>query len=456
METRLRSELRRKAVHVGMGGFALLFRWLTPLEAAACAGLALLFNLFLLHRLTRRSLLRASEAARGYSLGIALYPAVVLATILVFHRRLELAAAVWALLAFGDGMATIAGLAIGRTPLPWNRRKTWSGFLAFVVFGTAAAALLLRWTQRSDAAWIGDSFLSHPGFLVIACFAAALLAAFAESIEHAIDDNLVVPIVGGAALWAATLVEPGRLADAMPVMVRNAGIGAAVNAVLALAAFAARGVSVSGALSGFLLGTLLYTFAGWPGFAILLAFFVLGTGATKLGFGRKAALGVAQAKGGRRGVRNVVANGGAGLLFAFLAAATGHRTLCLVALAAAFATAAADTVSSEIGQAFGRRHVLITSFRRVPAGTDGAVSIEGTLAGVAAAAIVAAIALSVAIVDARGAIAVVLGAIVGTTLESYLGATLETDRVLDNEVVNFANTVAGALAAAAIYAWLRP
>ncbi len=108
--SRLRGELMRKAVHVSMGGFALLFRWITPTQAALLAILALLFNLFLLHRLTRRALLREDEREAGYSRGIVLYPAVVLALIIVFRERMELAAAVWGFLAVGDGMATVAGV----------------------------------------------------------------------------------------------------------------------------------------------------------------------------------------------------------------------------------------------------------------------------------------------------------------------------------------------------------
>jgi len=92
-----------------MGGFAFLLRYLTPPQAAGCAALALLFNLFLLHRVTRRTLLRDHEREEPFSLGIALYPAAVLALVIVFHDRLELAAAGWGLIAFGDGMATVAG-----------------------------------------------------------------------------------------------------------------------------------------------------------------------------------------------------------------------------------------------------------------------------------------------------------------------------------------------------------
>jgi uncharacterized protein (TIGR00297 family) len=460
------SELYRKTVHVSMGAFALLLRVLTPGQAAMCACVALGFNLFVLHRLTRRALLRHQEKARGYSAGIALYPAAVLALIVVFRNRLELAAAVWGLIAFGDGMAGLFGSALRGPRLPWNPAKTWAGFAAFVLWGTAASSFLLRFTQQgaldSPKSWIGPSFLAvgahgpafEPTYLVVGCFAAALLAAFAESVRSGIDDNVLVPLVGGAALYAATLVDPQRLVDLAPVLARDAAIGAAVNAALAIAAYAARGVDRSGALCGWCLGVALYAFAGWRGFTLLLLFFVLGTASTKIGYGKKALLGIAQEKGGRRGAKNAIANTGAGVIFAFLAVATPHHALFVLALAAAFATAAADTVSSEIGQAYGRTTYLVTNFRRVPAGSEGAVSLEGTLAGIAASAVPAAFAAAAALITWRGAAVVVAAAFVGTTFESFLGATLERGNAIDNEVVNLANTLAGGLAAMGIWALL--
>ena len=61
------------------------------------------------------------------------------------------------------------------------------------------------------------------------------------------------------------------------------------------------------------------------------------------------------------------------------------RTIFLLAMAACFPEAAADTVSSEVGQAFGEKARLITNWHSVPAGTDGGVSLIGTTAGIAAA-----------------------------------------------------------------------
>ncbi|HEX4822822.1 MAG TPA: DUF92 domain-containing protein [Candidatus Polarisedimenticolaceae bacterium] len=460
----VRGELLRKSVHVGMGGFALALRWLAPWQAMICAGVALLFNLAVLHRLTRKSLLRESERDAGFSLGIVLYPAAVLALLVVFRNRLELAAATWGLIAFGDGMASVVGVTARGPKLPWNPGKTWSGFLAFVGWGTAAAAFLIRWVQigalEAPVTWIGPSFLevgAHGPFfssnvLLGGCFAATLLAAFAESLPTGIDDNILVPLVGGAALYTATVVDPELLLAAWPSIAQQALIGGAINLALAVGAFAARGVGLSGAISGWCLGTALYAFGGWRAFLLLFVFFVLGTACTKIGYAKKAALGIAQERGGRRGAKNAFANTTAGVVFAFLAVATPWPALFTVALCAAFATAAADTVSSEIGQAFGRTTYLITSFKRVPPGTDGAVSLEGTLAGIAASAVVAAAALATGLLAPTGAAIVVAAAFIGTTLESYLGATLERVKAVDNEVVNFANTLAGGLAAMGIWA----
>ena len=81
--THCRAEIARKAVHVGTGGFALFLRWLPWTAAALLALFAILFNVFALHRLTGRALLRDGEKSRGFSSGITLYPVAVFLLILV-------------------------------------------------------------------------------------------------------------------------------------------------------------------------------------------------------------------------------------------------------------------------------------------------------------------------------------------------------------------------------------
>jgi uncharacterized protein (TIGR00297 family) len=178
----------------------------------------------------------------------------------------------------------------------------------------------------------------------------------------------------------------------------------------------------------------------------MIVFFVLGTTATRLGHARKAARGIAQARGGARGWRNAWANGAVPAVLALLAATMPAElaSLCTLGYAAAVATAAADTCSSEIGKAYGGRTVLITTFRPVPPGTEGAVSLEGTLAGVAAAVLVAAMG-PVGRLYAWALVPLVAGAgILGALAESVLGTVAERRGWLGNDGLNVLNTAIGA------------
>lgn len=118
----------------------------------------------------------------------------------------------------------------------------------------------------------------------------------------------------------------------------------------------------------------------------------------------------------------------------------------------AFATAAADTVSSEVGQVLGKHPILITNLRPVPVGTEGAISLEGTFAGIVASMILCAAGTLLNVLSIPAALFCVLAAFIGTTVESYLGATLETMKIIDNEIINFMNTLVGAAAAMALVA----
>jgi uncharacterized protein (TIGR00297 family) len=122
-----------------------------------------------------------------------------------------------------------------------------------------------------------------------------------------------------------------------------------------------------------------------------------------------------------------------------------HPVLRLAALAA-LAEATADTVSSEVGQAFGGTPVLLTTLRRVAAGTDGAISVAGTAAGVAAAAVVCA-AGAMTLGAAAAAVALTAG-VAGLFADTLLGATVERRGWLNNDLVNLSSTVVAATLAA--------
>jgi uncharacterized protein (TIGR00297 family) len=440
-----RGEVLRKVVHMSVGLIAFSLRFLGPLWSAVLGAGALFFNLVLLPRLGGKKLWRDAEHAAGRSAGIILYPLSVLLLILIFWRRLEIAAAAWGILAFGDGMASLAGMRFGRSKLPWNPRKSWVGSGAYLVFGTAAAAALLLWTAPGDYS---------PGFALAIAAAAALLAAAIESLPHALDDNVGVPLVAGLFLLGLALTQghwDELLASGLGTRLL---IGVLVNAALAAAAYAAKTVDLSGVVAGFLLGTAIYGLLDWRGFLLLLAFFVLGSACTKFGYAQKKAARLAQEKGGRRSAKHAIANAGVAAACALFAVATDFPVLFALAFAGAFATAAADTASSEIGQVLGRRTYLPTTFQPVPRGTEGAVSLEGTLAGIAGSALIAGLGAALGLYSWPGAAVVIAAAFLGSMFESVVGAALSKRQLLDNEALNFLNTLVGALAAAGLAALL--
>jgi uncharacterized protein (TIGR00297 family) len=204
-----------------------------------------------------------------------------------------------------------------------------------------------------------------------------------------------------------------------------------------------RGVSPSGACAGALACFLLYAGVGPGAFAALVSVFTLAWVTTRLGYHRKQALGTAEKQDGRT-ASQVLANLGVATIAATLYAITGGKAAFLLALAAALSEAAADTVSSELGQASSEHARLITTWEKVPAGTDGGISLAGTLAGVAGAVVVSLVCMLAGILPRKWLGPSVLAAVAGMLADSYLGASLERRRLLNNDAVNFLATLISA------------
>jgi uncharacterized protein (TIGR00297 family) len=197
------------------------------------------------------------------------------------------------------------------------------------------------------------------------------------------------------------------------------------------------------------------------GLSPLMALFVLTFAATRAGRARKAKAGLAESPRGRNAAQIVANLGASGLVIAFMASHfldyyfdLGVANMGLVMtpalVLAALCEATADTVSSEIGQAFGGAPVLITSLRRVEPGTDGAITWLGTLAGAAGAALVAAVGFwAMRMTPVQAAVALVAG-VAGLLFDSMLGATAERRGWLGNDLVNFSSTVFGVFVALAL------
>lgn len=200
-QTRLHpGEIGRKLYHISAGLMAFgapFLHWsvLAALMLGAC-----MINWRVLPRLGGRSLWRGNERERGYSLGLPVYPLAIAGLCVLFRDDTWRTVAVWSVLAFGDGMSSLAGMTIGGPRLPWNTRKSWAGTAAFVVFGTLGAAMMVSWAELvSLRAWFTPAVLGTSLLLALVC-------AVVESLPIDVDDNLSIPVVG--ALVVAFLAAP--------------------------------------------------------------------------------------------------------------------------------------------------------------------------------------------------------------------------------------------------------
>jgi uncharacterized protein (TIGR00297 family) len=435
------NEALRKSIHTAFGLFALSLRWLPWWAAAGAAAAAVIGNWLILHRIVGRSIARHE---RGWDAGIVLYPLAVLILILVFRHDLHIAGTAWALLAFGDGFATPAGKAIGGPRLPWNRDKTWAGFFGFIAAGFPAA-LLVSW-------FLTDQPTTIARWLIV--FLATIAAAITESLPAGVDDNVTIPLAAGFTLWL--LFQPFVH---WHLFMTGWVFYLILNTVLAVAGYLARSVNLSGMIGGWLLGAIIIVCGAPRLYVALLAFFVLGTAATKLGYRRKLDEGLAQEEGGRRGFSHAFANVGVAAICA-IAFSLDRDIRWAWAAIGSLATAAGDTVASEIGQLIGERAYMPLTFRRVPRGTEGAISLEGTLSGLAAAFVVGSVSSfalfapdmprnltsgSVWAATVYPATICAACAFAGSYLESLAGTWNRTGNLgIANGTLNFFNTAVGA------------
>ena len=432
------SESARQWVHIGSAGFAFLLRLMTWWQAAALAAVALVFNLIVLPRIGGHRLYRPVDEARGFPLGILLYPLAVLLLTLVFSTRLDIVAAAWAILAFGDGAATLAGQRVGGRSWPWHPEKTLAGTAAFIVCGGTGAVALACWTRPAVTP------MPSLQFELLAPIAATVVAALVETIPVRLDDNVSVPVSAATVLWVASLITVSAVADSAHAIVVMLPWAIGVNALVAWVGHRAGTVSTSGAIVGALVGILIFAGGGPNAWALLFLTFVIASAASRMGLRRKMLLGIEEDRGGRRGAGNAIANCGVAAIAAVAASATSHSTPALLALAAALTAGGSDTVASEIGKAWGRSTFLVTTAGRVKPGTPGAMSLEGTAAGLLSAFGLAAAAGALGLIASSMIVAVVVGATAGALVESVLGATLEAPGFLNNDMLNFINTAVAA------------
>jgi uncharacterized protein (TIGR00297 family) len=216
----------------------------------------------------------------------------------------------------------------------------------------------------------------------------------------------------------------------------------------AILAAALRKLTIGGTTAGLVIAFFIFSAAGYTGIIIMSTFFVVSVVATNYKSSQKIQSGLAQNKKGTRTAGQVLANAGAPAFAAilFLLNVIPHSLSSLI-IAACFSSAIADTVSSEMGNVYGKKYYNILSLKKEQRGLDGVVSIEGLLFGLSSSIFIAVIYGFNYGWNINTLLIIICGT-AGNLLDSVLGATLERKNKINNNVVNFLNTAfAGILAA---------
>ncbi|MEO6096673.1 MAG: DUF92 domain-containing protein [Fibrobacteria bacterium] len=472
---------------------ALFLPWLTPAQALGVTFLLLLMNLFVLPW-AAKGLYRREETGMG-ALEIVLYPAALMACVIAFGSAgstgsmgstgstgfaeagkpawyLPLGAAWFALAVVDACIGFACRMLTGGPALPWNGRKSVAG-VALGAFASLVPAYLL--------ARLALPPLDGAGWAALA--ALVLMAALAETAWFGVTDNLFIPfsicvlmpLFPNPLFHAATGIDMSLAAarvgaPAWPTIGNfswfswfswlslDFGYWLLIPVGFGVLAYFGRLLTFSGSVLGAVMAWLLIL-AEPLLFGFLGGFFLLGNLATRAGFARKQARGIEEARGGRRGAAEVF--GAMGIAawmtpLVHLAKSGGwdspaeglfHRAL-LVCIAPLIAKTM-DTVSSEIGKAVGGKTISLRSFLLVTPGTDGGVSLAGTLCGLAAAALMAAAILPLGWGSLLDAAALSGIAVLANLFESYWGEYAARRGMDQGPHTNVLMTLA-----AAVLAWL--
>ena len=208
-------------------------------------------------------------------------------------------------------------------------------------------------------------------------------------------------------------------------------------------ALVSRRLNPGGALAGGLVGWLIFKGIGFTGLGMLTTFFVTASLATSWQTDKKRKISGIQ-ESHKRNAGQVLANGGLSAVLGVISwmnPATIHLTQ--LAIAGCLASATADTLSSELGSVHGKNFYNILTFQQTSPGPDGIISVAGLLAGTFGAALIA-VAYAIGTGFSLVMLWIIAAGIAGNLFDSVLGASLEQNKKIGNDMVNFLNTAMGA------------
>jgi uncharacterized protein (TIGR00297 family) len=212
--------------------------------------------------------------------------------------------------------------------------------------------------------------------------------------------------------------------------------------------YAGNKLTLAGSICGGMIAMLVYFCAGITGYGMMAAFFIMAIVATA--YKKSEKKNKTKDHPEKRNARQVLANGGMAATASLLSFYIDHNFLFQIMIACVFSSAAADTVSSEMGMVKGKKFINILSFQRDKKGLDGVISLEGCLWGLMASVLIAGI-YYLGFGSLIHSFIIIIGGTIGNLSDSILGATLERKGRIGNDAVNFLNTLIATLTGWILY-----
>ncbi len=465
---KLSPELSRKFVHVMVG----ILVSLAPFFLQSKTPVILLGVIFTIlnHIALRKDSLKGMHTTERVSFGTVYFPiAFTLLVIMFWDRNIVLFIVAMLILAFSDTAATVIGERINSKHkfILWHDKKSWPGSIAFFVM----TLIVVVGAYPIYSNIIGYPPLPLHHLLTMAVFT-ALVSTVGEAVSKRGSDNLTLTLTAALGM---DLYISSMHSGTIPYM----GGWFAASMILGYGAFKLKSLSVSGGFGAFLLGVFMFGMGSWHTMLPLIGFFVLSSLLSKIA-DRQSKKDIISSKGSQRDIVQVYANGGIPLIFTIAWYLSDFSIDWLYwAFLASLASATADTWETEIGSFSKSLPINILTWKRVPKGYSGGVSLLGTSGGVLGAATIVFIAALMEFIqwDVMLIIVIVFSGFLGSIIDSILGASIQakfkcevcgksTERVahcheetthvsgilwLDNDWVNVAGSLSGGLIFVSLY-----
>ncbi len=274
-------------------------------------------------------------------------------------------------LGVSDSLAALVGSSVGKKHIEHLTKnpKTVEGsltmfFSSFLLLATSLLLFSKDFTQSGSLA--GKSLLM---LLALALLLALVATAVEALLSHGLD-NFFIPLSIAYVLY---LLEVNHT-----ILLEHFLLGGLFAFALAIFSIKVKFLNNSGATATFLLGTTIFGIGGVEWTVPLLTFYLLSSVLSKLGKKRKAKFDLVFEKGSQRDAGQVYANGGIAWVLMVIFSLTNNPAIFFAYLGT-LAAVQADTWATEIGTMWPNPKAwLVTTFREVPVGTSGGVSVPGT------------------------------------------------------------------------------